>query len=206
MKGSSTAMPLKEAVRAHQNRHHLPPRQLEQLLAMQGMATAPQRTRPRRLMATLAGMVLAFALGWLAVWHQLPPGPAVTELIADEVARNHLKQKPMEVRDGELPALRAYFEQLDFRPVESALLAAADTRMLGGRYCSLQGHIAAQLHFVTADGAPGTLYQARYDHETFGPLPRRSEGEAPVTVEARGVSVTMWVEQGVVFAMAGGEP
>lgn len=201
MKRTSRAMPLKDAVREHQNRHQLAPRQLEQLLAMQGGTKAGYRTSPRGLMSAVAGLVLAFGLGWLAVWYSQPPIHSITELIADEVARNHLKQKPMEVRDDELPVLREYFDQLDFRPVDSPLLAANDIRLLGGRYCSLQGHIAAQLRFRTADGDPGTLYQARYDPEVFGPLPRRGQGETPVTVEARGLAVTIWVEQGVVFAM-----
>lgn len=206
MRRASGAVGLKEAVREHQNRQHLSPQQLEQLLAMQGVALERRRNPRRGLMSAVAGVVLAFAVGWLGVWSQLPPGPPVTELIADEVARNHLKREPMEVTTGDLPALRSYFHQLDFRPVDSDLLAAADTRLVGGRYCSLQGHIAAQLHFMTAAGDPGTLYQARYDPEVFGILPRPARGEAPVTVEARGVAVTIWVERGVVFAMAGAGP
>ncbi|MDZ7753892.1 MAG: hypothetical protein U5S82_20160 [Gammaproteobacteria bacterium] len=208
MKPTSRVVPLKDAVREQQSRYHLHPHQLDRLLAMQGkgMEASRRRTPPRGLMSAVAGMVLAFGLGWLAVWYSQPPAQSITELIADEVARNHLKLKPMEVRDDELPVLREYFDQLDFRPVDSPLLAANDIRLLGGRYCSLQGHIAAQLRFRTADGDRGTLYQARYDPEVFGPLPRRGQGETPITVEARGLAVTIWVEQGVVFAMTGASP
>lgn len=209
MKRSSQTVTLKEAVQEHQSRHQLRPRQMDRLLAMQeaeGTKTPRRRIPSRSLLSAVASVVLAFSLGWFAVWYGQPPTESITELVADEVARNHLKLKPMEIKNGELARLRTYFDQLDFRPVESKLLATSDTHLLGGRYCSLQGRIAAQLRFTTPDGEMGTLYQARYDPVIFGLLPRQSQGETPIRVEARGLTVTIWVEQGVVFAMTREEP
>jgi hypothetical protein len=209
MKRSSQTVTLKEAVQEYQSRYQLHPWQMDRLLAMQeeeGPKASPRRMPSRGLLSAVASVVLAFGLGWFAVWYGQPPTESISELIADEVARNHLKLKPMEIENGGLASLRAYFDQLDFRPVESKLLAAKDIRLLGGRYCSLQGGIAAQLRFTAPDGEMGTLYQARYDPDIFGLLPRQSQGETPVTVETRGLAVTIWVEQGVVFAMTREEP
>jgi len=46
-----------------------------------------------------------------------------------------------------------------------------------------------------------TLYQARHDPERLGPFPDRDRGETPSRVRARGLTVLLWVEDAVVFAL-----
>ena len=49
---------------------------------------------------------------------------------------------------------------------------------------------------------PQTLYQTEYKEDIFGPLPVLEDGDAPVTVNVKGVSVRIWVEKGLLIALA----
>lgn len=206
-------LPLKQAVQHHQNTLRLAPEQLEHLLAMQpGAAEAktsplPDRRRGLIRFVVAAGLVGAFLLGWLL--HGPSPledaarnNPMVAR-VADEAARNHLKLKPVEIASNNMDDLRAYFQQLDFRPVQTTGVASAETELMGGRYCSLQGGVAAQLRLKSPGGGLQTVYQTRYDPEVFGVMPNRDQGAAPISVVARGVPVSIWVEQGLLFALTG---
>lgn len=209
-------LPLAEAVRRQQTRATLPEDRLQALLALQRDAAArPAPRRPLRnpsrrtgvMMSAAAGIALAFVLGWwlaVSLTVQQPGEVDLLARIADEVAANHLKKQPVEVHAEDLPTLRAWFTELDFQLVESPLIAAADLDLLGGRYCSIQGGIAAQLRLHDADGARRTLYQSRYDRARHGPIPDRLAGEPPRERTARGVPVRLWREHGVLFALAGG--
>jgi hypothetical protein len=102
-----------------------------------------------------------------------------------------------------MDGIRRYFTDLEFVPAESSLLASADLELLGGRYCSVQSVPAAQLR-VTSPGSNSlqTLYQTEYRKDIFGPLPVLENGEAPVTVNVKGITVRIWVEKGLLFALA----
>ncbi|MGS0682206.1 hypothetical protein ACVBIL_13700 [Shewanella sp. 125m-7] len=120
--------------------------------------------------------------------------------IADEVAKNHIKMKPLEVETGQLPELRGYFTELDFIIVNSSRFAASH-QMLGGRYCSILGEAAAQLRF-TNKGQAFTLYEVLYDPLRHGDIPRLEAGEQPIEVLVRGVAVSIWLEKGLLMATA----
>jgi hypothetical protein len=220
---------LREALRQRIERDRLSEERLAALEALQAQAERPvsaptptfaptptptqhQPWRNRRwaLAALPLGLVLIAGLWW---W-QAPPGE-LSEAnrlaqIADEVAGQHLHLKPLEVEAADLDQVRRYLNQLDFRPLASDAPALADLNLQGGRYCSIQGIPAAQLR-LRPDASQGeasgedvgvqTLYQARYDPEHHGPLPDRDRGEAPVRLRARGLTVLLWVEAGVVFAL-----
>lgn len=83
--------------------------------------------------------------------------------------------------------------------MDSHLIAGAE--LLGGRYCSIQGGIAAQLRPRDAQGHIQTLYQTRYDAARLGPVPDLAKGESPVRLMARGVVVRIWRDGGVLFAL-----
>jgi len=212
---------LGEALRRRIERDRLSEERLAALEALQARAERPvpapaptqgQQWRNGRWALAALPLVVVLLVGlW---WWQLPPGaqPEATRLarIADEVAGQHLHLKPLEVEAANLDQVRRYLNQLDFRPVASDAPALADLNLQGGRYCSIQGVPAAQLRLRPA-GSQGkasaegdgvqTLYQARYDPERHGPLPDRDRGETPVQVRARGLTVLLWVERGVVFAL-----
>ena len=47
-----------------------------------------------------------------------------------------------------------------------------------------------------------TLYQTEYRKDVFGTLPVLENGDAPVTVNVKGITVRIWVEKGLLFAQA----
>ncbi len=127
----------------------------------------------------------------------------MTERIALEVARNHIKLKPLDVETNSMDGIRRYFTDLEFVPAESSLLASADLELLGGRYCSIQSVPAAQLRVTLPDNNRlQTLYQTEYHQDIFGPLPVLENGGIPVTVNVKGITVRIWVEKGLLFTLA----
>jgi hypothetical protein len=191
------------------SRDEAAPPQAAQRMPAPGGAAGPSRRRrppsPRRrtiLGAVAAGLLLAVAP---AAYFIIGPGaldPA--ERIAGELAANHLQLKPLEVNSPAMEDARAHFEKLDFELIDSGLPALADLDLSGGRYCSVQGAPAAQLHLASQGGGRlYTLYQAQYDPDRFGPLPRPERGEAPLQLQAHGLSVQLWVEQGILLALVG---
>ena len=200
--------PLKQAVRQHFEQRSLSTGQLERLDAL--MAVNTPGPAGRRLIAkSLIGWPAAVAIAaLLAVIVLLPPGSVddvpMTERIAMEVARNHVKLKPLDVETDNMDGIRRYFTDLEFAPVKSQLLASSNLELLGGRYCSIQSVPAAQLR-VSAPDKHGlkTLYQSEYRKEVFGPLPVLENGGVPVEVNVKGITVRIWVEKGLLFALTG---
>ena len=197
--------PLKQGVRKHFDRQRLSTVQLDRLASL--MRVNEKRAGVRHMPWRLTGWsVAAAAVAILAVTILFPPGlldeVPVTQRIALEAARNHIKLKPLDVKTDSMDAIRRYFTDLDFMPVQSSLLSDSKLAMLGGRYCSIQSLPAAQLR-LTQPGSNGlkTLYQTEYRRDVFGPLPVLEKGETPVTEYVKGITVRIWVEKGLLFAL-----
>jgi hypothetical protein len=198
--------PLKQAVCEHFKQRALSTDQLEHLEVLMAM-NSPRLPRHHRRASFLVGWSAVAAIAaFLAVIVLFPPDQLesvpMAERIALEVARNHIRVKPLDVETGTMKGIRRYFTDLEFVPVESSLLASADLELLGGRYCSVQSLPAAQLR-LTAPGNDGlqTLYQAEYRKDILGPLPVLEEGDHPINISVKGVSVRIWVEKGLLFAL-----
>lgn len=126
--------------------------------------------------------------------------------IAEEVVRNHLKRRPLDVEATSVGEARQSFNKLDFALVESRGMSEASD-FLGGRYCSLLGVPAAQLRVRNqGTGFIDTVYQIPYDPSLFGLLPNEEEAEIPLITYARGVEVSIWVEKAIVFARTHDHP
>lgn len=198
---------LKSLLRQHYKSRALSEDQLERLETLLGDQEAEQASWWQRRPAALLGWSVAAALATLlAVFVLLPPSVVrdvpVTERIALEVARNHIKLKPLDVETNSMDAIRRYFTDLEFVPADSRLLASANLELLGGRYCSIQSVPAAQLRVTVPDSnALQTLYQSEYRKDVFGRLPVLENGDAPISVNVKGISVTIWVERGLLFAL-----
>ena len=152
-------------------------------------------------------LLLVFSLHWYpeVSWQggsNLTQQSGISDMsikIAAEVAKNHIKMKPLEVQTSELSQLRDYFTELDFTPVSSSRIGEKKL-MIGGRYCSIQGLTAAQIRFV--DKQPLTLYQVQYDKALYGELPSVDVGQQPIELVERGVAVSIWIEKGLLMATA----
>ena len=198
--------PLKPAVRDYFEAHTLGGDQLERLEALMAVNMPRPAGQRHRVSAWIGWSAAAAIAALLAVMVLFPPGLIedipMTERIALEVARNHIKLKPLDVETGSMDGIRRYFTDLEFVPVQSSLLAGADLELLGGRYCSVQSVPAAQLRIMAPAGDRlQTLYQTEYRKDVFGPLPVLERGDVPVTVNVKGIAVSIWVEKGLLFAL-----
>lgn len=178
-------------------------KQLDALMALasdqQEILPKADNTRFKKWVASVAALVM-LVLGLLLSGQPLPL--PMEQKIAEEVVKNHLNQKPMEVVASDIHAIRQYFTRLDFAPMQSRLINDTKQALQGGRYCSIQGVTAAQLKFKDMQtGTVNTLYQTVYDPAVFKLLPDIAGGAVPVTVYAKGVMVDIWVEKGLLFAL-----
>ena len=106
--------------------------------------------------ATAAMLIVCFAVT-LSLINQAP----LTERIMDEIAYNHKQDMPIEVASNSLDDIRSYLDKLSFPIISSSALGKSNWEFLGGRYCSINGKLAAQLKIKnTKDNSIHTLYQA----------------------------------------------
>ncbi len=126
--------------------------------------------------------------------------------IAAEVSYNHLNLKPLEVARHQLNQVTGYFKKLDFNPMVSARVTGLSSHLIGGRYCSIQGNIAAQLRMKNETGQLSTLFESRFNPQDFNDLPVLENGQAPVQVFVDGQQVDLWVEKGLVMALVQAAP
>ncbi|PCI44208.1 MAG: hypothetical protein COB51_10515 [Moraxellaceae bacterium] len=160
--------------------------------------TVSVKTRTLKYYALAASIALMVAVGLF----YLPGANNLSLDIANEVAKNHIKMKPLEVKTQSLSELRQYFTALDFSVTRSDVFGLNLNAMLGARYCSIQGITAAQLRFVNEADSNVTLYQVPYDAEPFGGLPIAEPGDSPKTIYVRGLKISMWVEKGLLMVTA----
>jgi len=195
--------PLKQQLKHHFKQIELSGQQLSDLQKM----TTSKEEKSSKLSRYFGGNMAAvgiFLVASIAIFmmSQFPTGVSkdMPRLIAEEVVKNHLKLKPLEVKAKSISSIRGYFSKLEFMPVDSRMVAHEGMQLLGGRYCSLQGITAAQLRLKQGDNLQ-TLYQTQYLPEIFGHLPDIGKGEAPLVVYAKGIKVKIWVEKGLLLAL-----
>lgn len=199
--------PLKQAVRDRFEDIELSAAQLDELGARLRLA---ERDKPAKTPAWRQAPAVAVAIVLLVVggfvgnqaW-QSHQDRVLLQAIAGEVADNHLKLKPLEVEGSDLPGVLGYFQNLDFQLLASPRITAnAGDRLLGGRYCSIQGIDAAQLRVLADDGTLSTWYEATLPADKLRRIPDLDAGEKPAEFVVRGVDIRIWEESGVVFAEA----
>lgn len=137
--------------------------------------------------------------------------------IAEEVALNHLTLKPLDKESTIVAELQNYFTQLEFSPFESkyalTLGALNGKRLLGGRYCSIQGVTALQMRYANTDSSDitmtessngaATLYQVNYEPSIHGAIPNVENNQAPIQISQRGLNIQIWLEKGLLMALVG---
>lgn len=215
----STPVDFKQAVIATIEKETMDREHLDALIEALGKSQTPDfQAEPNKFFSRgaatsrrtwLAGAVL-LAVGLLASQYFDLRLENKAHLIAAEVARNHIKLKPLDVASSSFTDVQTYFDQLDFALIPSRLKhidpVLADNRLIGGRYCSIQGVTAAQLRYRTNGGAAArsstmTLYQAAYEPELHGDLPISEQGDIPVYVAEKGLDIYLWVERGILVVL-----
>lgn len=194
---------LKDSIKQAYYQYSLPEDRMEQLLSLQTMqeeGRGSQEGYPIKrkwLMPIVACACLLVA--WLFIAPQLE-GRALLESIADEVAMNHIKLKPLEVKGHNLHEVGAFFSRLNFHPIESSAFQVPSSQLIGGRYCSIKGEIASQLRYKNQQGGTVTLYQALLSAGLFKKIPNIDIGEPPKKLVSRGLMIKIWSEKGLVMA------
>ncbi len=163
-------------------------------------STASRRLRSR-VAVTSAAAAAALVLLFLVFPGLRGAGTEGTESLADsivrEIALNHSKNLAVEFAAIEYPRLREQMGELDFPLRPPRHIAGGELRMLGGRYCSIRGRLAAQIKLEDEHGRVLTLYQTSFD-EHFDGLPELQR-------EQDGIRIRVWREGDLLFALAGSE-
>lgn len=199
--------PLKQAMLERFGEIELDTDQMRTLVDRQTTMVSQQPDRPVRAGWLQFGAAAAIVLTLISVWftgqwYAAREGNRLMVAIADEVAANHLKLKPLEVEGSDLDSVFGYFRDLDFRLVATPRLGGIDRELLGGRYCSIQGIAAAQLRYREPDGDLSTWYEGMLPSAQLSLLPSIERGQTPAEFYVRGIRVDIWTEHGVVFAAA----
>ncbi len=147
-------------------------------------------------------LVIITSLFVMRIFTVTEPEPNVSQMIAEEVATNHIIIKHPDLETSSMEEIRVFFDRLDFVPAGSELIDWTSYVLRGARYCTLQGKIAAHLMFDSPLGDNVSHYQAAYDPVRFGPLPDIDNNEAPWVITNRGVEVEIWVERDLLMARA----
>ncbi|WP_104400870.1 hypothetical protein [Vibrio penaeicida] len=161
----------------------------EQLLTLQSRVNKRNSTVfPYAVVATLLVFVLSAAL--------LFPLKNRYFDISAEIAYNHNSQMQMEIASHSLEDIAQYLNRLDFSLIASQQLPAKDWQLLGARYCSIEGKIAAQISVKNRETKQiHTLYQAQ---KPDGITSNIEQYQA----EVDGVSVKLWEENGLLIGLA----
>jgi hypothetical protein len=193
--------PLKQSVQDHLETYSLSEDQLSKLESLTEQNKPVTKQRVSIYSFAMIGAVATFMLVFFLTPY-LQNQSGIQEKIAMEVVANHIKLKPLEIETSSIEGIRSYFKKLDFVPVNSQLVSQLGLELIGGRYCSLQGNIAAQLRVrKPGNNSVQTLYQTEYRKDVFENMPTLEEGDKPVDIYVKGVKVTIWVEKGLLFAL-----
>lgn len=133
---------------------------------------------------------------WFAVFSgSSPESPqTIASTVARCAAEGHNERQELEFRVQRTAELRRVMKSLDFAPVEPEMMARMNMRVVGARYTTLEGVIAAQILYLDPQGEPCTLYLAR----PVAKLAQIPAGDHDID----GLRVSVWREKGLVMVLA----
>ncbi len=114
--------------------------------------------------------------------------------VAQEVALNHNKRLASEFVTHNYSQLAATMDKLDFIIKSPEQLKYSGYQLLGARYCSIQGHIAAQIKLVDSKGELMTLYVTRLN-DALATLQNQSQQYEKLLIKN-------WHEGGLFYSLA----
>jgi len=122
------------------------------------------------------------------------PGNFMNRIVAQEIALNHNKQLPIEFNAQTIAQLDKQMAQLDFALHDSKHSSLDNLTIIGARYCSIQGNLAAQIRLQDNSGNDYTLFQT--------PLTQSLNNQSELTSDVNNVFINRWQEDGVFFGLA----
>jgi hypothetical protein len=183
---------LSNGLRNYYQGRSLPTQTVQRLLA-QAETSKPATPWLRRPLSWVATLFLALIVGQF-FYHQQSLQQNLTTLVLEEIAMNHNKKLDVEYQQTRPEILRTAMQRLDFSLNLPADIQR-DFQLIGGRYCSIQGGLAAQLKVRNnTNGDVSTLYVTTLTEK----LRRIKEQHA-----AQGdVDIHLWQQQGRFFGLA----
>ncbi len=198
--------PLSTHLRQYYEEKQPSPEKLTQLLAMTDMVKAhhvkeesEQETNRLSLSKSLnpfrVGLGFSLALASLLIFFFFLPRVNVIQGVSKEIALNHNKGLALEFLSENYDDLENQMSKLDFTLVHSKKIDTQNLQLLGARYCSIQGELAAQLRLQDKAGRIYTLYQSPVTDD----LLKVKSGERVQD----GLKLKLWQEAGLFFGLAG---
>lgn len=115
--------------------------------------------------------------------------------VVKEIAMNHNKQLAVEYSADNLKELGEKLAKLDFLLLDADSELAGKYELLGGRYCSIQGNLAAQLKIQNNENNKiETLYISGLNPEL--------DKIKPTDTDFDGVNIKIWKHNGLLFGAA----
>ncbi len=154
----------------------------------------PRQATPNRVWYVRLSAVAAALLLGFAVFHTYSHMRVTTQGVLAEIAMNHGKSLAVEFETDAFADLQTALDRLDF-VIEPPAHVLSGYQLIGGRYCSIQGGIAAQVKLRdTATGVVDTLYATRL-------TPALTKvGEQ--TTRRDNVTITLWRADDVFYGLA----
>ena len=161
---------------------------------MQAILTQSQRTRWRRKYPAfaVAAMLVVVLAGTL---HQRSLHRQRITVALQEAAMNHATRLQVDVEAQTIPSLQASLKKLPFDLVLPEGGLYERLALIGGRYCTISGNLAAHLKFAD----PGT--NERYSL-FITPVASNINEMVSKPEDVSGVEVKLWQENDVVYALA----
>ena len=180
---------LDDQIRQHYAGKQLTPSRLAAIAQNSGQSKPRWTWGP--VFATAAVLLIGFAI-YTTSHDRL----AMTHQVLEEIAMNHAKGLDVEVASADFGVVQSALERIgfDLRPGEQT---QRDFQLIGGRYCSIRGQLAAQLKMRSIEtGLSHTLYVTRLNE----PLASIQQG----VKEWEDVKIRLWQADGRFFGMASG--
>jgi hypothetical protein len=168
---------------------------LKQMIRADAGGPAPRRWKWYGMIAAAIAMVFISAFLWLKPIPRHAQSPRqISAAVAQQAALGHNEKQELEFRVRLCAELQAKMKSLDFTPVEPVMMQMMKMHIVGARYATLAGAIAAQIVYVDDHGVPCTLFEVR-PTDTLANI-------APGEHQVDGVRVSVWREKGLIMVLA----
>jgi len=190
---------LDQKVKDHYQQQKLSAHKIQHLMEMQSLQSEKDETRSwrqrwekqRRL--SIAALFMICILGGI-VFSTPSPFDSLQTRISKEIAMNHNKHYEVDFVSNSFSQLNAKMHKLDFNLAFPKKLLNSGYKVLGARYCSIQGGIASQVKLQNSLGKTVTLYITQLTKE-LKPLDSFLQQHDKVTINT-------WKENELFFGLA----
>jgi len=195
--------PTTQQIKHYYERKNLSPKKLQELMDISqqqdrkktSLASKSDRWLFKNNMSIAASIFFAFIIGTQMFFYLPTDNEALAERITKEILLNHQKQFNIEFQGNNINELRTHMQKLDFNLIQSNRITELGLEIIGTRYCSIQGEIAAQIKLKDNVGNIYTLYETALKEN----LKKLTDEEKTVN----GLAVSTWSEHGVFFGLVG---